>query len=136
MMAKNYGAVLILVTCIGCGSAGETKAGGDAPAAAVSAASVRSRSTSKESTRVERPQLAEDQIRVPLFVVPGDAIVEVDDVVVRRRNGTIELVGKVGEERRVRVFSGMTQTYEKNVRIEAAGTSPSTIDVRAVSMTR
>lgn len=122
----------ICATALGCSSAGETKLA-DAGAPASSAAPVRARLTSKESSRVEQPQLAADQVRVPLFVLPGDALVEVDGVQVRRRQGTIELVGKVGEEHRVRVraSSETMQADEKIVRIEANGTVPALIDVRS-----
>ncbi|HRI69041.1 MAG TPA: hypothetical protein PK156_32650, partial [Polyangium sp.] len=89
MMLKYWGLVLLWAACAACSSSGETKPSGDVPAPALSATSARSRTTSKETTRKEQPGLAEDQVRVPLFVVPGDAMVEVDDVVVRRRNGTI-----------------------------------------------
>ena len=102
----------------------------------MSATPLRARTTPNVSTRKEQPALADDEVRVPLFVLPGDALVEVDDVVVRRRNGTVELVGKVGTERRVRVYSGATRTEEKIVKIEATGTSPESIDVRGVSATK
>lgn len=131
---KNASMALLFVTCVACGSAGETKAQGDSAAPAMSAMPSRTRPTPNESTRKEQPALADDEVRVPLFVLPGDALVEVDDVVVRRRNGTVELVGKVGTERRVRVYSGATQMEEKVVKIEATGTSPESIDVRAASV--
>ena len=133
---KNAAIALLFVTCVACGSAGETKAQGDSAPAAMSATPLRARPTTNESTRKEQLALADDEVRVPLFVLPGDALVEVDDVVVRRRNGTVELVGKVGTERRVRVYSGATRTEEKIVKIEATGTSPESIDVRGVSATK
>ena len=123
---------LFCLICVGCGSAGETKTQGDSAALAMSATPARIRSTSNESTRKEQPALAEDEVRVPLFVLPVDALVEVDDVVARRRNGTVEIIGKVGAERRVRVFSGAAQTEEKIVKIEAMGTSPASIDARGL----
>jgi len=126
---------LIGVTCWGCGSAGETKPTGDAAAPATSATSARIRSTSSDSTRTEQPALAEGEVRVPLFVLPGDAPVEVDNVLVRRRNGTVELVGKIGDEFRVRVYSG-PRTEEKIVKIEATGTSPASIEVNTASLPR
>lgn len=129
---KRASLIWICATISGCGSAGETKVG-DAGAPASSAAPARTRLTPKESSRVEQPQLAADQVRVPLFVLPGDAIVEVDGVQVRRRQGTIELVGKVGEEHRVRVraSSETMQADEKVVKIEANATEPALIDVRS-----
>lgn len=127
---------LSCIASVGCGLAGETNAQGDAAAPAMSAMPSRIRPTPNESTRKEQPVLADDEVRVPLFVLPGDAVVEVDDVVVRRRQGTIELVGKVGAERRVRVFLGTTRVVEQKVKIEAMGTLPATIDVRAPSFAR
>jgi len=127
---------LLCVVSVGCGSASETKTQGDSAAPPMSATPLRTRPTSNESMRIEQPTLAEGEVRVPLFVLPGDAVVEVDDVVVRRRHGTVELVGKVGSERRVRVFSGTTRTEEQNVKIEAMGTSPASIDARAPSAIR
>jgi len=69
-------------------------------------------------------------VRVALFVLPGDARVDVDGVQVRRRQGTIELVGKIGEEHRVRVVSDTMQTDEQLVKITATGTVPALIDAR------
>lgn len=120
---------LICAAMVGCSSSGETKAW-DAGAPSSSAAPTRARLTSKESSRVEQPVLAEDQVRVPLFVLPGDARVEVDGVQVRRRQGTIELVGKIGDEHRVRVVSDTMQTDEQIVKITATGTEPALIDAR------
>jgi hypothetical protein len=128
--------VLLGVTICGCGSSGEKKAQADAGAPASSAAPVRARLTSKDSSRIEQPTLADDQVRVSLFVVPGDALVEVDGAVVRRRHGTIELVGKVGDEHRVRVVSGTTRTNEQVVKIDVQGTLPPMIDARGVAAPR
>ncbi len=127
---------LFCMECVGCGSASETKAQGDSAAPAISATPSRTRQTPNEVTRKEQPTLADDEVRVPLFVLPGDAMVEVDDAVVRRRNGTVELVGKIGAERRVRVFSGTTRTEEMIVKIESTGASPASIDARAPSAFR
>jgi serine/threonine-protein kinase len=68
---------------------------------------------------------------VTLVVLPGDASVEVDGQPVRRRNGVIELVGKVGDVHRVRVFKGAKSTEEKAVTIPAAGTLPGLLDLNA-----
>ena len=125
---------ILCMTCAGCGFAGETKAKNDSAALAASVAPARNRPAAKDSTRSEQPALADDEVRVPLFVLPGDAAVEVNDVLVRRRNGTVELVGKIGDERRVRVFIGSMRTEEKIVKIEALGTSPPMIDARAASV--
>ena len=127
---------LIGATFIGCVTPGETKDVGDAAAPAVSATSLRTRAAPQASTRKEQPALAEGDVRVPLIVLPGDAHVEVDGVPVRRRNGAVELVGKVGSERRVRVSLETGRTEEKIVKIEATGTSPASIDANAPSFVK
>lgn len=119
---------LVCVVCLGCGSSGEPKANGEVPASATSATTSRSRSGPQESTRQEQPLLADGDVRVPLFVVPGNALVEVDDALVRRRHGVVELVGKVGTARRVRLLLENGRTVETTVQIEAMGTSPAWID--------
>jgi hypothetical protein len=123
---------ILCMVCFGCGSAGETNTKNDSVALAASVAPLRNRPAAKDSTRNEQPALADGEVRVPLFVLPGDAAVEVNDVLVRRRNGTVELVGKIGDERRVRVFIGSMRTEEKVVKIEELGTSPPMIDARVV----
>jgi hypothetical protein len=127
---------LTFVTCIGCDSAGETKTNEDVatPPLATSATTSRSRVAPQDSARKEQPLLAEDEVRVALVVLPGNAQVEVDNVSVRRRHGAVELVGKVGDERRVRVFLGTTRTEERIVKIEATGASPALIDASAPSL--
>ena len=131
---KRRHALLMLsfvVFVVGCVSPGETNTDADAAAPATSGTSAspqRTRSTSKESLRVEKPLLAENEVRLPLVVIPADAIVEVDDALVRRRHGAVEIVGKVGDERRVRVFVGAT-SVEKVVKIDAVGLVPSMIEL-------
>jgi serine/threonine-protein kinase len=66
---------------------------------------------------------------VPLFVVPGDALVEVDGQPAYRRDGVIELTGKVGDVRRVRVWKGAKTTEEKAVKIQEAQPSPPLVDL-------
>lgn len=129
-MKRRY-ALLMLSLVVGCVSPGETNTDADAAAPAMSGTSAspqRTRSTSKESLRVEKPLLAENEVRLPLVVIPADATVEVDDALVRRRHGAVEIVGKVGDERRVRVFVGATNV-EKVVKIGAVGLVPSMIDL-------
>lgn len=123
-------ALLAFVFLTGCRSVSETPTDADAAAPATSGIPQRIRSTSKESARVEQPLLAEDEVRLPLVVVPGDVPVEVDDVLVHRRHGAVEIVGKVGDERRIRVFAGATRV-EKVVKIGATELAPAMIDVRA-----
>jgi hypothetical protein len=68
--------------------------------------------------------------RVMVMVLPGDASVEVDGIAIRRRDGVIDLLGKVGEVRRLRVLKG-AQSIEKDVTIQEAGASPALIDLNA-----
>lgn len=117
------------MTCLACGSAGETNVPADAAPPAMSATSSRTRVAPPASVQQEQPPLADDHVRVSLVVLPGDAPVEVDGVLVRRRHGVVELVGKVGEERRVRVYRGSVRSEEKIVKIEATGAMPALIDV-------
>lgn len=77
-----------------------------------------------------RPLLGQDERRVALVVLPGDASVEVDGQPVRRRNGVIDLVGKLGDTHRVRVFKGSKTTAEKSVMIQESGAIPARLDLR------
>lgn len=69
--------------------------------------------------------------RVTVIVLPGDASVEVDGFTARRRDGIIEIMGQVGELRRLRVFKG-TQKLERDVTIEDAGASPPMLDLSSL----
>lgn len=69
---------------------------------------------------------------VNLTVFPGDAIVEVDGLVAQRRDGVIDLFGKIGETRRVRVFHGALQR-EWDVMIGGSGASPTIIRLEETS---
>jgi hypothetical protein len=80
-------------------------------------------------TQQELPLLAQGELRVPLFVVPGDALVEVDGQPVRRRNGVVELTGKAGDVRRVRARKGDKSTEDRLVTIKETGASPSLVDL-------
>jgi hypothetical protein len=79
--------------------------------------------------RANVPLLAPGERRVALFVVPGDASVEVDGQIVARRNGVVDLVGKVGDVRRVRVLKGEKSTEEKVVTIQNTEASPALLDL-------
>ena len=72
--------------------------------------------------------LGPDEQRVAIFVLPGDASVEVDGKPVQRRDGVIELVGKVGDQHRLRVFKG-TKTEEKVVTLQEGRAVPSRVDL-------
>jgi hypothetical protein len=67
--------------------------------------------------------------RVTVIVLPGDAAVEVDGVAAQRRDGVVELMGKVGQTHRLRVFKGV-QSVEEEVTIRTGGAAPATIDLR------
>ncbi|WP_437293120.1 hypothetical protein [Sorangium sp. So ce426] len=83
------------------------------------------------ATRSQHRPLASDERRVALVVVPGDASVEVDGQPARRTNGIIELVGKKGDSRKVRVFKGAKRMEEKTVLIGDADSSPMFLDLNA-----
>lgn len=68
--------------------------------------------------------------RVKIIVLPGDASVEIDGIAARRRNGVIELAGKVGDVRHLRVRKGAEQ-LQQDVTIEDAGVSPAVVDLTA-----
>lgn len=114
---------------LGCASPSDTMTSG-VPSISTSttidgrAIKVRSRVASRQSDRL----LGHDERRVAVFVVPGDAVVEVDGQIVDRRDGVVELIGKVGEIHRVRASLGGKSTETKVV-IDDAGANPSFVDV-------
>src|SRR5262245_47785563 len=67
--------------------------------------------------------------RVKVFVLPGDAEVESGDVPIRRRNGLVELTGKVGDTRLLRVSKGRKYIEEK-VTITDQGAEPARIEFK------
>lgn len=83
----------------------------------------------KVAARPVMPVLGPEERRVALFVVPGDALVEVDGQPAMRRDGAIDLIGKVGDVRRVRVWKGAKTTEEKTVTIQDTTASPSLVDL-------
>ncbi|WP_437931602.1 hypothetical protein WMF37_20860 [Sorangium sp. So ce291] len=76
-------------------------------------------------------RLGADERRVKLLVLPADAAVEVDGVPVRRRDGVIELSGRVGQTHRVRL-SRATQHAETIVTVMDAGVAPPSLDLAAL----
>ncbi|WP_437937379.1 WD40 repeat domain-containing protein [Sorangium sp. So ce341] len=76
------------------------------------------------------PPAADDRdlVRARVLVLPGDAEVELDGAQVRRRDGLIELTGRVGERKKLTIVDGDT-SIEKDVTIGANGASPSAIDL-------
>ncbi len=86
----------------------------------------------KSALRLKAARLGPDERRVMVFVLPGDASVEVDGRPAFRRNGVIELVGKVGDVRKLRVFKGPRSTEEKTITIGEAGATPALVDLNEV----
>ena len=76
-----------------------------------------------------QPKLAEwmDSTRTPT-----DPWVEVDGERVDRRSGVVELIGKVGDVRRLRAWKGDKSTETKEISIGASGATPSFVDVYEV----
>lgn len=127
---------LLSVALLGCAPQG---ADTGAPPAATSAAAAGSgavpglRSSGAQAPRAAARSwhaiLGADERRVAVVVLPGDALVEVDGQPVRRRDGVVELVGKVGEVRLVQAFKGAKSTEEKAVTIQEGGASPALVDL-------
>ncbi|WP_437758971.1 hypothetical protein [Sorangium sp. So ce1389] len=99
--------------------------GGGAPAASSAAKGAASRAAARPGMAVLGP----DERRVALIVVPGDALVEVDGQPAYRRDGAIDLIGKVGDARRVRVWKGAKAAPEKAVTIQETQPSPPLVDL-------
>ena len=136
-MSLRYAALVVMwlsALLISCGQpSGGGNAGGSAASAIASATgpgeSKPAGGRLKKSRRAQLPLLGSDQRRVALFVLPGDASVEVDGKLVERRDGVIDIVGKLGEKHNVRVFKGDTSIEETSVTIEESGASPATVDL-------
>jgi WD40 repeat protein len=73
--------------------------------------------------------------RVKVTVLPGDAEIEIAGVVARRRDGVVELTGKVGDVRRLRVSKGAAY-IEQDVTIKDWSASPELIDLAAKILAR
>lgn len=67
---------------------------------------------------------------VKVVVLPGDAHVEIEGVPAPRRNGAIDLLGKKGEVRKLRVSKGDV-SLEQDVTIQEDGASPALVDLNA-----
>jgi eukaryotic-like serine/threonine-protein kinase len=102
-------------------------AGGDKPA--VSGTAMPVSTGPRAAARPEMAVLGPGERRVALIVVPGDALVEVDGQPAYRRDGVIDLTGKVGDVRRVRVWKGAKSTEEKAVTIHETQPSPALVDL-------
>ncbi|WP_437568373.1 hypothetical protein [Sorangium sp. So ce542] len=111
------------------GGAGEQVDSGATAGEASPAREAPTASAARTARRAQLRALGPDERRVAIVVLPGDASVEVDGQPARRRDGLIELVGKVGEQHRVRAFKGAKSTGEKTVTIEESGASPALLDL-------
>ncbi|AUX33645.1 MULTISPECIES: hypothetical protein [Sorangium] len=132
MMARDTAAAaaLVLVSALGaCGQPG-VEEGGAEPATSAGEIAVETRAPAAARPAVHR--LGAGERRVKLLVLPADAVVEVDGVPVRRRDGVIELSGKVGQTYRVRVSRG-ARHGETTVTLTDAGASPPSLDLAALA---
>ncbi|KYF89427.1 hypothetical protein BE20_20530 [Sorangium cellulosum] len=132
MMARDTAAAaaLVLLSALGaCGQPG-VEEGGPEPAASAGEIAVETRAPAAPRPAVRR--LGAGERRVKLLVLPADAVVEVDGVPVRRRDGVIELSGKVGQTHRVRVSRG-ARHGETTVTLTDAGASPPSLDLAALA---
>ncbi|KYF73131.1 hypothetical protein [Sorangium cellulosum] len=77
-------------------------------------------------------RLGAGERRVKLLVLPADAAVEIDGVPARRRDGVIELSGRVGQTHRVRL-SRDTRHAETIVTLMDGGVSPPSLDLAALA---
>ncbi|WP_437552554.1 hypothetical protein WME97_14775 [Sorangium sp. So ce367] len=101
----------------------------DASGGAPPTSSVARGAAPRAAARAGMAVLGQDERRVPLLVVPGDALVEVDNQPAYRRDGTIDLTGKVGEVRIVRVWKGAKAALVKEVTIQEVQPSPRLVDL-------
>lgn len=83
------------------------------------------------TAQLGRHRLGADERRVKLLVLPAEAAVEVDGVPARRRDGVIELSGKVGQTYRVRL-SRDAQHVETTVALQDSGASPPLLNLAAL----
>jgi WD40 repeat protein len=83
-----------------------------------------------EGPKKDEEDLAASGPRVKVIILPGDAEVEADGVLVRRRDGIVELTGKPGAVRRLRVIKGATY-LEKEVTIQVGAAPPELINLMA-----
>ncbi|WP_437994987.1 hypothetical protein WMF26_26670 [Sorangium sp. So ce185] len=132
MMARDTAAAaaLALLSALGaCGQPG-VEEGGAEPATSADETAVEARAPA--APRPSARRLGAGERRVKLLVLPADAVVEVDGVPVRRRDGVIELSGKVGQTHRVRVSRG-ARHGETTVTLTDAGASPPSLDLAALA---
>lgn len=124
--------LLFLALVLGCTEPAKgSDASGPAATSTASASGVTQPAAAAQAAapRQKLALLGADERRVPVFVLPGDASVEVDGRLVARRDGVIEIVGKVGASHRIRVFKGAKSTEEKTITIQEPGAPPETLDL-------
>ncbi|HRI62803.1 MAG TPA: hypothetical protein PK156_01150 [Polyangium sp.] len=112
-----------------CGDRDATS-GSSAPALVASDSAKNVPVHSKVAPRREGKLRSANEMRVALVVLPGDARVEIDGEVTERRDGLVDLEGKLGDVRRVRVWKGERAT-EKSIMIAENGATPAVIDLNA-----
>ncbi|WP_437935887.1 hypothetical protein [Sorangium sp. So ce341] len=129
--------VVAAATClVACERLQSSLAGGGAPAAASAATGAAAGAAARAAARREMAVLGPNERRVPLIVLPGDALVEVDGQPAYRRNGVIDLTGRVGDVRRVRVWKGRKAAPEKEVTIQEPQPSPPVVDLNEAPPSR
>lgn len=111
--------ILGIGAVVACERAGTS---GDVPAPASAGAPLPELHGKKATSPPSPAAEGSERRRVKMIVRPGDATVEVNGIPVERRDGVIELTGKVGESPRVRVSDG-TAAVEQDMTIPDAGTS-------------
>lgn len=125
-------AVLSLLGLPACGQPGaEPGKAGEATTGALAGQAAGKKSAAApagEPPQRESALLAPGERRVSLVVLPGDAAVEISGRPVRRRDGLIDLTGKLGESVLVGVRK-RDRSIRKTVRIEETGASPAVIDL-------
>ncbi|WP_438044737.1 hypothetical protein [Sorangium sp. So ce128] len=132
MMARDTAAAAALVLLSSLGACGQpdVEEGGAEPA--TSALEIAGETRAPAAARPTAHRLGAGERRVKLLVLPADAVVEVDGVPMRRRDGVIELSGKFGQAHRVRVSRG-AQHGETTVTLTDAGASPPSLDLAALA---
>ncbi|WP_438031096.1 hypothetical protein [Sorangium sp. So ce233] len=132
MRVREMAATAALVSLSALGACGQpgVEEGGAEPATSAGEIAVETRAPA--TARPAAHRLGAGERRVKLLVLPADAVVEVDGVPMRRRDGVIELSGKVGQTHRVRVSRG-AQHGETTVTLTDAGASPPSLDLAALA---
>ena len=120
-------AIVVLSTVGACAQPGVEDGGPEPATSADDIAEVQPATTAQ----LGRRRLGADERRVKLLVVPADTAVEVDGVPARRRDGVIELSGKVGQTYRVRL-SRDAQHVETTVTLQDSGASPPSLNLAAL----